>query len=138
MIAELIWNEISHNSFDFLVAGVPAAGPLGIAPIAGYLSIHRKKPLVIWNEIRFGEASFTSDPTSGKKAIVIHDTVCAGKTLSRIVADVREMGVICDTAVVVVDREEEAKKNLSRQGIELRSVLTLVEIDRYRKEREHE
>ena len=49
-------------------------------------------------------------------------------SLFETVGPLKEVGLICEDAVVLVDRQQGGKEHLSNGGINLHSVLTLTEI----------
>lgn len=129
LIATLLWKLVPKERADFIATAIPAVGPLGITPIAAYLSIAHAKPLVIWSENRIGEAKLSSTPPDDKTGIILHDIVSRGQIVARVAHDIEtKSNASCRTAVAVVDRDEGAAQFLKERGIELISVFTLTQI----------
>ena len=57
-------------------------------------------------------------------------------SLFETVGPLKEVGLICEDAVVLVDRQQGGKENLSNGGINLHSVLTLTEILEFLQQKE--
>lgn len=61
----------------------------------------------------------------GSKVILVDDVATTGKALVEAKQALVSIGVQADTAVVIVDRGEGAKENLSKAGLKLESIFTI-------------
>ena len=57
---------------------------------------------------------------AGERVCLVEDVVTTGGALLSAVEALREAGLVCQSAVCVVDREEGGEEELERQGIRLR------------------
>jgi orotate phosphoribosyltransferase len=64
----------------------------------------------------------------GERICLVEDVVTTGGALIAAVEALRESGLVCESAVCVVDREEGGEEELARQGIRLRHLFTAQEI----------
>jgi orotate phosphoribosyltransferase len=64
----------------------------------------------------------------GERICLVEDVVTTGGALIAAVEALRESGLVCESAVCVVDREEGGEEQLARQGIRLRHLFTAQEI----------
>jgi orotate phosphoribosyltransferase len=64
----------------------------------------------------------------GEKVCLIEDVVTSGGALLESVAALREAGLVVDTAVCVVDREEGGADALARQAVRLRPIFRAGEL----------
>lgn len=64
----------------------------------------------------------------GEKVCLVEDVVTSGGALLESVAALREAGLVVDTAVCVVDREEGGADALARQAVRLRPVFRAGEL----------
>lgn len=70
----------------------------------------------------------------GKHAIVVDDVSTTGGSLLRATRILRENGVKTEYAIVFVDREQGAKRNLEKENVKLISIFTVTELLKYIKD----
>ena len=103
---------------------------LGAVPIAAALSLETDKPFLM---VRKGAKEHGTgklvegELVNGERVLFVEDTTTTAGSLIRGIEAVRELGGIVEKAVVVVDREEGARENLTEKGVEL---VSLASIDR--------
>jgi orotate phosphoribosyltransferase len=61
----------------------------------------------------------------GDKVILVDDVATTGKALVEAKQALDKAGIIADTAIVIVDRHEGAKRNLENAGLKLKSIFTI-------------
>ena len=61
----------------------------------------------------------------GSKVILVDDVATTGKALIEAKQALDKMGVLADTAIVIVDRCEGAKDNLQKFGLKLEAIFTI-------------
>ena len=66
---------------------------------------------------------------AGKRLLVVEDVVTSGGQVVISSGDLRRLGATVDTAVCVIDREAGGSEALEREGIELRSLFTMSELE---------
>jgi orotate phosphoribosyltransferase len=106
--------------FD-LVAGIPMGGLL----IATAYSLAAKVPMVYLHPVRNGEASFEGVYVPGQTAIIMDDLVTGGGSIAETAEALRDAGLQVRDAFVLMDRQQGARERLRKDGINLRSALTL-------------
>lgn len=126
--------EIIADQFAIIIKGLEEystdlnliAPPLSGIPIAAALSIKLNIPFVIdrgkpkhhGTSKRF-EGRFFDNPN----CVLIDDLITKGTTLLHSIHSLREIGKTVNTALVVVDREEGGRAQLSSIGVNLISLL---------------
>ncbi len=109
------------------IAGVPYAA----LPIATAVSLHTGIPMIYTRkEVK---AHGLGKPieghyTPGDRVVIIEDLVTTGGSTLKTVALLREVGLVVEDVVVLIDREEGAADNLRRAGVRLHAVTTIREV----------
>ena len=112
---ELIRNDIGVDCFD-RIAGIPTAG-ISIASIVAYLL---KKPFVYVRtaERQHGRGRRVEGILlPGNRVLLIDDLITKGGSILKSAEAVRTEGGVVTDAVVLMDREENGKQNLAKDGI---------------------
>jgi len=125
---ELIRNDIGVDCFD-RIAGIPTAG-ISIASIVAYLL---KKPFVYVRtaERQHGRGRRVEGILlPGNRVLLIDDLITKGGSILKSAEAVRTEGGVVTDAVVLMDREENGKQNLAKDGINLHYLLTTTELAR--------
>ncbi len=107
------------HHFD-LVAGVP----LGGLHIATAYSLCEDVPMVYMHPGR-DEGLVEGVYTPGQTAIIMDDLVTGGGSIAETAEALREAGLMVHDAFVLIDRQQGARERLRKEGINLRSALTL-------------
>jgi len=110
-------------------------GPtLGADPIVGAVALlsHVKnipiKTFIVRKTVKeHGTARQVEGPElkKGNRVILVDDVATTGKALIEAKLALDKLGVIADTAIVIVDRCEGAAENLSKEGLKLESIFTI-------------
>jgi orotate phosphoribosyltransferase len=125
---ELIKAEIGVDGFD-RIAGIPTAG-ISFASIAAY---HLKKPFlyVRSTEREHGRGRQVEGILfPGDRVLLMDDLITKGGSILKAAEAVRAEGGVVTDAVVLMDREENGKQNLAKDGIKLHYLLTTSELAR--------
>jgi orotate phosphoribosyltransferase len=121
----LIKSDIGANGFD-RIAGIPTAG----ISFSSITACHLKKPLIYVRstERKHGrERRVEGILLPGDRVLLMDDLITSGGSILKAAEAVRaEGGVVTDT-VVLLDREENGKENLAKNGINLHYLLTTSE-----------
>jgi orotate phosphoribosyltransferase len=111
---------------------VRLAGPeLGAVPLAAAASLASGLPFLL---VRKAAKEYSTGKRiegvfeEGERVCLVEDVVTTGGALIAAVEALRESGLVCESAVCVVDREEGGEEELARQGIRLRHLFTAQEI----------
>ena len=125
---ELIKAEIGVDGFD-RIAGIPTAG-ISFASIAAY---HLKKPFlyVRSTEREHGRGRQVEGILfPGDRVLLMDDLITKGGSILKAAEAVRAEGGVVTDAFVLMDREENGKQNLAKDGIKLHYLLTTSELAR--------
>jgi orotate phosphoribosyltransferase len=113
-------------------AAVRLAGPeLGAVPLAAAASLASGLPFLL---VRKAAKEYSTGKQvegvfeEGERICLVEDVVTTGGALITAVEALRENGLICESAVCVVDRDEGGEEELARRGIRLRRLFTAQEI----------
>jgi orotate phosphoribosyltransferase len=121
----LIKSDIGADGFD-RIAGIPTAG-ISFSSITAY---HLKKPFfyIRPTEQQHGrERRVEGVLLPGDRVLLIDDLITRGGSILQAAEAVRSEGGVVTDAVVLLDREENGKKNLAKDGIKLHYLLTTSE-----------
>ena len=125
---ELIKTDVRAGGFDRIV-GIPTAG-ISFASIAAY---QLKKPFLYVRtaERQHGRGrSVEGILLPGNRVLLMDDLITKGGSILKAAEAVRAEGGVVTDAVVLMDREEDGKKNLAKDGIKLHYLLTTSELAR--------
>jgi orotate phosphoribosyltransferase len=124
--AEAITREIGLKNFD-RIAGVPIAG----IPFASQIAYNLKKPFLYVRKgiRRHGrQRRVEGILVSGDRVLLVDDLVTTGLTLRKAAEAIRAEGGIVEKAVAFMDREEGGKEKLTKNGIQLITLLKISEV----------
>ena len=127
---------IGHAIAERVAALTPSAdalaGPeLGAVALATAASLASGLPFLI---VRKQAKGYGTDnrlegvPHPGQRVCLVEDVVTSGGAALSAVEAIRAAGLVCDTAVCVVDREEGGAEAMASAGVELLPLFRLVEI----------
>ena len=125
---KLIKSDVGTDDFDRIV-GIPTAG-ISFASIAAY---QLKKPFlyVRTTEREHGRGrSVEGILLPGNRVLLMDDLITKGGSILKAAEAVRAEGGVVTDAVVLMDREEDGKQNLAKDGIKLHYLLTTSELAR--------
>jgi len=124
--SDFISQEIGLDNFD-RIAGIPIAG----IPFASLVAYNVKKPfLYIRKGVRFHgrQRRIEGILTPGDRVLLIDDLITTGLSLVEAAKAIETEGGVAANAVVLLDRQEEGRKNLEKNGIKLHALLRISEI----------
>lgn len=105
---------------------------LGGIPLATALSLQTGKPgrYVRKAAKSYGTANLVEGGfRPGEVAVVVEDVVTSGGQVVTSVQQLRELGLVVDQAICVIDREQGGTEALAAIGCALRSAFTMAEIE---------
>lgn len=109
----------------------------GSIPWAAILAYILNKPLAYVRKKPKGHGAMKlieGEIGKGKHAIVVDDVSTTGGSLLRATRILRENDVKTEYAIVFVDREQGAKRNLEKENVKLISIFTVTELLKYIKD----
>lgn len=124
--SDFISQEIGLDNFD-RIAGIPIAG----IPFASLVAYNLKKPfLYIRKGVRFHgrQRRIEGILAPGDRVLLIDDLITTGLSLVEAAKAIEIEGGVAANAVVLLDRQEEGRKNLEKNGIKLHALLRISEI----------
>lgn len=62
---------------------------------------------------------------TGDKCLIIEDVITSGSSVLETVKDLREVGLVSDEAIVIVDRQQGGEKNLNDNNVKVKSLFTI-------------
>jgi orotate phosphoribosyltransferase len=120
--------KLLPKSFDRL-AGLE----LGGIPLATGLSLKTGKPCLYVRKIAktYGTCNLVEGGfRAGQTAVVVEDVITIAGQVCASVKQMRELGLVVEHVVCVIDRQQGGRENLKEIGCSLASVFTLDELER--------
>jgi orotate phosphoribosyltransferase len=133
LIAGIILDMLKSESIDAF--GGPTLGADPIIGAVACLSHIQGRPIKTFIVRKAAKAHGTQRLVEGpalergKRVILVDDVATTGKSLIEAKQVLDTLGVICEKAIVIVDRNEGAKDNLKNAGLKLESIFNLTDLD---------
>lgn len=126
VVGELV-SRIPLDDVD-VVAGVETAG----IPLAAFIACLTSRPMAYVRKEKkdHGTSSAVEGVVRGRRVAIVDDVVTTGNSLTKAVQNLIEAGAMPIKAIVLVDREQGAKKALRNYGVKLYALLTARDIFR--------
>lgn len=122
---KLVKNDVGTDNFKRIV-GIPTAG----VPFASVVAYNLKKSLLYTRPTQREHGrkrKVEGVLMPGDKILLLDDLITSGKSLLEAASTIRAEGGLINDAVVLIDREEEKKEELSKENITLHSLLRVSE-----------
>ena len=118
-LGELIAAAVKEHEPDAVRIAAPELGAVALAAAASLAS--RLPFLIVRKQAKgYGTSNKLEGVSeSGELVCLIEDVVTSGGAALQAVETVREAGLVCRTAICVVDREEGGSDELARHGVRL-------------------
>jgi orotate phosphoribosyltransferase len=125
-VADNIWQTVANCQFE-LVCGVPYTA----LPIATCISLTHQIPMIMRRKEKkaYGtkqqiEGAFQP----GQTCLIIEDLITTGSSIIETAEELEAVGLKIHDTALLIDREQDGKKNLEQKNYRVHSVLTLSEI----------
>ncbi len=126
-IAEAMAPNLPENDIDVLagleMGGIPIVTML--SQVTGLPGLFVRKKAKEYGTCKLAEGG----EINGRKLVIIEDVVTSGGQILLSAADLRERGAIIDTVLCVIDREAGGKEKLAEDGLELRPLFTMSQLE---------
>jgi orotate phosphoribosyltransferase len=122
---EMVRVHVGTDSFA-RIAGIPVSG----LPFASVVAHELRKPLVIPRNVQKThgrERKVEGVLNPGDTILIIDDLVTSAKSIIKAVESLRTEGGVVNDAVVLIDREEGGRENLSKSNVHLHHLLKVGE-----------
>jgi len=122
-ISEQLWALCKDDKFD-VICGVPyTALPFATAMSTGHNlpMVLRRKEAKDYGTKKMVEGVYTQ----GSNCLIVEDVVTSGMSVLETSTSLKEEGLICTHAVVLLDREQGGPERISDGGVVLKSVVTV-------------
>jgi orotate phosphoribosyltransferase len=128
ILLNTVKKDLGTNTFD-RIAGIPIAG----TPFAALLAFRLNKPFLYTRQnlrLRGRERRVEGVLNPGDRVLLVDDLVTTGWSLIKAASAIRTEGGVVSDAFVLLDREEGGQERLTKNGINLHSVLKMEEAAR--------
>jgi len=109
------------------LGGVPVATAL--SQTTGIPALFVRKQPKTYGTCRLAEGG----DVTGRRLVIVEDVVTSARQIVESCQRLRELGALVSIATCVIDREAGGAENLARESIELRSLLTMSELQAQRR-----
>lgn len=129
LVASIILHLIKGRAIDTIGGPTLGADPIvgAVACLSHIINFPIKTFIVRKSAKEHGTARLIEGPElkQGNRVILVDDVATTGKALIEAKQALDKIGVIVEVAIVIVDRNEGAKENLSKAGLELESIFNI-------------
>lgn len=125
-IADTMWKITSHLPTDIL-CGVPYTA----LPIATAISLKQQVPMVMRRKEKkdYGtKQTIEGRFQAGQRCLVVEDLVTSGASVLETIQPLEQQGIIVKDVVVLLDRQQGARKRLEKKSYQLHSVITISDL----------
>ena len=85
-------------------------------------------PVSLLNDISFTQRLVEGTIVGGANCVIVEDVVTTGGSVLETAEALRKIGLVVDTAVVLLNREQGGRERLQQHGITLHSVLSVHQV----------
>lgn len=127
MISDLLYDfALKDKKYEHL-CGVPYTA----LPIATLLSVKAKTSMLMRRKEAksYGTKKVIEGHyKQGDSCLIIEDVVTSGSSVLETVNDLRKEGLKAEKAIIILDREQGGKQNLSTNNVQMKSLFTMTEL----------
>lgn len=136
---ELVSRKLAKIVADLKPDAVAGAETAGI-PFSTAISMLTKIPMIYVRKEPKGHGTgsmIEGHFEKGAKAVLVDDMITDGGSKLKFTAGLKQAGIKVEDVAVVLDREQGGMETLEKEGLRLRPLITLKELLKYMKEKEH-
>ena len=131
LVASIILDMISHRNLDAVGGPTLGADPIvGALAVLSYINNLPIKTFIVRQLVKaHGTQRQVEGPVlkKGDRVILVDDVATTGKAIMEAKQALDKIGVIVQSAIVIVDRNEGAVDNLARVGLKLESIFKITD-----------
>ena len=129
LVASIILKMVKDNNIDAIGGPTLGADPIvGALAALSHINKFPIKTFIVRKQVKeHGTQRQVEGPAlkKGSRVILVDDVATTGKALIEAKEVMDRLGVEVEYALVIVDRQEGAKENLSKIGLKLNSILKI-------------
>src|SRR3989304_5047771 len=125
-VVDLMWEHVQDKNFHHL-----SAVPYAALPLASGLALLYQRPMIMTRKEKKehgGKKQIEGVYKAGDTVIIIEDIATSGSSINEMVALLLGEGLLVNDVIVFLDREQGAKEQLAKKGINLHAVCTLSDV----------
>lgn len=126
-IAEAMQSLVPASGVDALagleMGGIPVVTML--SQVTGLPALFVRKEAKAYGTCKLAEGG----EINGRSLIIVEDVVTSGGQILLSAAELRQRGAVIDTVLCVIDREAGGAENLAKEGLTLRPLFTMSELE---------
>lgn len=123
----MLWEICEIKTSVDLICGVPYTA----LPIATLISARNGIPMILKRKEAkdYGTKKLIEgDYRPGKVCLIVEDVVTSGSSILDTALELRKVGLEVSTSVVLIDRLQGGRENLSKHGIQMKAIYTIEEV----------
>lgn len=108
---------------------------MGAIPLATAMSLQTGIPALFVRKApkQFGTKNLVEGGfNSGDRAVIVEDVVTSGGQICESLLALRELGIVVQDVIAVIDREQGGRAAVENMGCTFKTIFTLTELDRIR------
>lgn len=125
-VADAMWAKIQGCKID-LICGVPYTA----LPVATCLSLDHNIPMVMRRKEKKGygtKQQVEGKFQAGQTCLIVEDVITTGGSILETAEDLEDLGLKINDLVILIDREQGGRENLTQKNYTVHAVFTLSEI----------
>lgn len=108
---------------------------MGAIPLATAISLQTGVPALFVRKVpkQFGTKNLVEGGfTAGDRAVIVEDVVTSGGQICESLLALRELGIVVQDVIAVIDREQGGRAAVEKLGCSFKTIFTLTELDSIR------
>jgi orotate phosphoribosyltransferase len=131
LVASIILDFIKDKNIDAIGGPTLGADPIvGALAALSHINAVPLKTFIVRKSVKTHGASRQIEGPAlkkGSRVVLVDDVATTGKALIEAKQALEREGIVVKEAIVIVDRQEGARENLDKAGLELKSIFTIAD-----------